>query len=364
MKHIRLSALALTIVTGLLMTTLFAGCGDEGEPVKVAVLDSGKSYTVEGLDGMTIQRLLEVSDIKTDGRDTIVPERGVKWRDAGAHAITIKRYAKVTVISGDERKDVELKGGTVELAISQAGYDAVAYECDQDKKAYVTDGMEIRLGNHIQGLVTHGDKSYYYDADGNLAKDGIVGSEADGYYYAGSDGAIDNTYSDGVNVGGTDYYVICGKATPVKTDADKVTFAAAQAIAKCTSPGMSKEQKLQKAFDYIKTNYNEGVRRTEPYYGMDWPVLYGSDLLIDGKGDCYSYGAGFAYMAKAIGYEEVYACNSGGHGWAEIDKLVYDPEWSMHHDDFTYFALSYDEETDVPYRFGISGGAEWMHIKV
>ncbi len=364
MKHIRLTALLLTIVTVALMTTLLAGCGDEGVPVKVAVLDSGKSYTVEGLDGMTVQRLLEVSDIKLDGRDTVDPERNVKWRDAGAYAITIKRYAKVAVIDGNERKEVELKGGTVELAISQAGYDASAYECDQDKKAYVTDGMEIRLGNHIQGLVTHGDKSYYYDADGNLAKDGIVGSEADGYYYAGADGAIDGNYSDGINAGGTDYYVICGKATPVKSDEDKVIFAAAQAVAKCTSPGMSKEQKLQKAFDYIKTNYNEGVRRPEPYYGMDWPVLYASDLLIDGKGDCYSYGAGFAYMAKAIGCDEVYACNSGGHGWAEVNNLVYDPEWSMHHEDFTYCGLSYDEETDVPYRSGLGGGAEWKHIKL
>ena len=158
--------------------------------------------------------------------------------------------------------------------------------------------------------------------------------------------------------------MICGKATPVKSDADKVTFAAAQAIAKCTSPGMSKEQKLQKAFDYIKTNYNEGVRRTEPYYGMDWPVLYGSDLLIDGKGDCYSYGAGFAYMAKAIGYEEVYACNSGGHGWAEVEKRTYDPEWSLHSNNYSYYGMSYDEECDVPYAAVISDGADYKRLQI
>ena len=35
-------------------------------------------------------------------------------------------------------------------------------------------------------------------------------------------------------------------------------------------------------------------------------------------------------MAKAIGYDNVYALNSTGHGWAEINDLIYDPEFSLH----------------------------------
>ena len=98
---------------------------------------------------------------------------------------------------------------------------------------------------------------------------------------------------------------------------------------------------------------------------MDWPIIYANDMLVDGGGDCYSYGAAFAYMGKAIGYENVYACNSGGHGWAEIEGKVYDPEWGRHHDDFTYFGLSYDNnETDVNYKRGIAPKADWMHIKI
>ena len=42
-------------------------------------------------------------------------------------------------------------------------------------------------------------------------------------------------------------------------------------------------------------------------------------MFVDGAGNCFSYGAAFAYMAKAIGYKNVYCCNSGGHGWAEVD---------------------------------------------
>ena len=82
-------------------------------------------------------------------------------------------------------------------------------------------------------------------------------------------------------------------------------------------------------------------------------------------GDCYSYGAAFAFMAKAIGYTNVYACNSGGHGWAEVDGKVYDPEWSRHHSSpGSYYGVGYNDPCDVDYKGGISAGEWWMHVKV
>ena len=153
------------------------------------------------------------------------------------------------------------------------------------------------------------------------------------------------------------------KANPApKTDAEKVYAAAKEAVAKCTNDSMTKEQKLRAAFDYLKNNYIEGIRRND-YREMDWPVVYGTDMLINGKGDCFSYGASFAYMAKAIGYTESYACNSGGHGWAEINGKIYDPEWSMHSRQHSYFGMSYDEPCDVAYK-GAIGWADWTHVKV
>ena len=68
-------------------------------------------------------------------------------------------------------------------------------------------------------------------------------------------------------------------------------------------------------------------------------------------------------MAKAIGYTESYACNSGGHGWAEINGKIYDPEWSMHSRQHSYFGMSYDEPCDVAYK-GAIGWADWTHVKV
>ncbi len=145
-------------------------------------------------------------------------------------------------------------------------------------------------------------------------------------------------------------------------DAQAVMEAARDAVRKCTRKGMTMEEKLYASFHYLKDNYLEGVRR-DTYTGPDWPVVYAKDLLIDGKGDCFSFGASFAFMAKAIGYEEVYACNSGGHGWTEIDGKLYDPEWATHSDKYSYYGMSYDEPCDVAYGDAL-GDEDWMHVKV
>lgn len=145
-------------------------------------------------------------------------------------------------------------------------------------------------------------------------------------------------------------------------DAQAVMEAARDAVRKCTRKGMTMEEKLYASFHYLKDNYLEGVRR-DTYTGPDWPVVYAKDLLIDGKGDCFSFGASFAYMAKAIGYEEVYACNSGGHGWTEIDGKLYDPEWATHSDKYSYYGMSYDEPCDVAYGDSL-GDEDWMHVKI
>ena len=142
------------------------------------------------------------------------------------------------------------------------------------------------------------------------------------------------------------------------------TFQRAQAVvARITNDHMTKEQKLRACFDYVKT-YRECSPRWPHYLGMDWPVIYANDMFVRGTGNCCSYAAAFAYMARAVGYKEVYCCNSGGHGWAEIDGLVYDPEWSIHYHHYSYYALSYDTRTDQNYKGAIAARRPWMHVKI
>ena len=347
------------------MAALFASCGNGGEKVTVYVTDSGKIYKAEGKDGMTVQRLLEYTGFKINDKDVINPDRDKVIGEAKVDNITISRYAKVHVTDGKKRQDVELMDGTVGQAIAKAGFKADEYTFDNKATDLLEDGMTVNLTRSYRGLVNEDGKTSYYNQNGELQKGGIVGSDADGYYLADKNGEINTRLCTTVTEGKTKWNIIEGRATKVESKSAETLSCAIQAIEQCTDSSMDRETKLKKAFDYIKTAYREKVPRSPSYNGMDWPIIYANDLLVDGGGDCYSYGAAFAYMGKAIGYENVYACNSGGHGWAEIEGKVYDPEWGRHHDDFTYFGLSYDNnETDVNYKRGIAPKADWMHIKI
>lgn len=65
------------------------------------------------------------------------------------------------------------------------------------------------------GLQTINGNKYYYNSSGVLQKNGIVGSDKDGWYYADKNGKIDFTYSNAVTQNGKDWIVRNGKATKV-----------------------------------------------------------------------------------------------------------------------------------------------------
>ena len=127
---------------------------------------------------------------------------------------------------------------------------------------------------------------------------------------------------------------------------------------------MTHEQKLRACFDHIKTDYLEGVLEDPDYFTTEWPVTYANDFFTTGRGDCFSFGASYAFMAKAIGYAEVYALNSGGHGWAEVDGKYYDPEWDKHHVEFDHYAMNPTDQLDIEYLEGIGAGYDWMRVKL
>lgn len=215
------------------------------------------------------------------------------------------------------------------------------------------------------GFVEEDGVRYYY-LDGELQTDTVVGDEENGWYYVGSFGAVNIGCCDGVTVDGSDWIVIEGDAYPVETESDKLLFAAAKDVAECTDSSMSREEKLKACFDLIRSKYGEGVQHDPPYppSESDWHIVYAKDIFVNGRGDCYSFGAAYAYMARAIGYTEAYACNSTGHGWTEVEEKVYDPEWSMHSKNYSYYAMTYDEKCDVPYAKALSVGMEYKRAQI
>ena len=206
----------------------------------------------------------------------------------------------------------------------------------------------------------------YYYLNGEKQFNTVVGSEDEGYRYVGEDGLPIEGYCNGVTANGADWIVIESEAYPVKTESDKLLFIAAKDIFECTSLDMTREEKLKAAFDYIRTKYREGSLHDPAYppTNSDWHLIYASDIFVNGRGDCYSFGAAFAFMARAIGYTEAYACNSTGHGWTEVENRIYDPEWSLHSKNYSYYAMSYDDECDVPYKGAMKVGKEYKRRQI
>ncbi|MCR5005211.1 MAG: hypothetical protein K6A77_04850 [Clostridiales bacterium] len=246
-------------------------------------------------------------------------------------------------------------------------------------------GYYFKEGRMQTGFIKSGSKTYYYSSAGVLQKNGIVGSKKEGYKYAGKDGAIDTSYTGIVKHGKEYWYckkgafdftynaaityqkeswiIQNGIAKKATSTEDLTLWRAMKVVAKITDSSMSKAEKLKVCFKYTQTNYTEMNPRVPHYHGAGWVTLYANDMFVNGRGNCFSYAAAFGYMAKAIGYTNVYICNSGGHGWTEIDGKVYDPEWGKNHSDRTYYAMSYSTK-DPDYKGAIAAGYSWMRVKI
>lgn len=348
----------------------------------VCINSSGKA--VSAYSAQTTNRFLappKISSVSRSGKAALI-----KWPSvSGAQGYMILRrtyagkYKKLaTVKNVTSYKDTSAKSNTVysySLRCLDSKGNVISYYKTYNKYYVVgkpaegvfsVNGTSYRFynGEVRKGLYTIDGSKYYYDSKGNLMKDGIVGSKSVGWYYADKNGRINLNYVNGITYKGANWIVSNGKAKKASTSADMVLFRAAKEVAKATNTSMTRAQKLRACFDYCKVAYAELNPRIPHYNGMDWPIVYANDMFIDGAGNCFSYGAAFAYMAKAIGYTNVYCCHSGGHGWAEIDGKVYDPEWSKHYHVYDYFGLDYDTHTDQDYKGAISAGYPWMHVKI
>ncbi|MBR3358495.1 MAG: DUF4214 domain-containing protein [Solobacterium sp.] len=159
----------------------------------------------------------------------------------------------------------------------------------------------------LEGWKTVNGKRYYYKADGKMAAKEIL-------TIGGKQYAFDE---DGVWIGdkSTAYLNVFRKAIAL--------------VNEVTNSSMSKTQKLRACFDVFKK-----FKEKNPWIPHDrsdgWELRYASNCFDTRSGNCFSYAVTFAFMAKVLGYENVYCCNSTGHGWAEINGLVYDPEWTLH----------------------------------
>ena len=159
-----------------------------------------------------------------------------------------------------------------------------------------------------------------------------------------------------------------GWATAVRSEHEKTLARAMQLVAQVTNESMSMEEKLRACYIHIRDNYPEYNPRIPHYSGEGWHITYANDIFVgqNGRkgGNCLSVAAAFAYMAKAIGFENVYAANSTGHGWAEVNNLVYDAEWERHNSG-SYYGVSYNDTEGRPkYKYIFNSDNPYARVRL
>ena len=180
----------------------------------------------------------------------------------------------------------------------------------------------------LEGWKNVGGKYYYYKADGSMAKKEVLTIKGVQYGFN----------AKGVWIGdkNSSYLSAYGKAITL--------------VNSITSDAMSDEQKLRTCFDVFR-GFNERNPWIPHYMGEGWVEKYANHCFDTRSGNCISYAACFGLMAQVIGYEEIY-CINNGHGWVEMNSLVYDPEWQLHHSG-NYYARPLTQQGDQNYQGAI-----------
>lgn len=186
---------------------------------------------------------------------------------------------------------------------------------------YMKDGRLAKGTRKIYG-------KYYYFNSGGRQRNGWINSKGRYYYFRNEKGKggyrLSSTTVNGIQLKANGQAVITSQN---KAKLDLLVSANAYAYFR-SNLNVTKEQRLRKCFEYMVNatryrNLPHDFRNT-----ADWPEYYASYIFYNKYGDCYCSGAAFAYVATALGFNNVYAVSSGGHGWCEIDGRAYDPNWA------------------------------------
>ncbi len=144
---------------------------------------------------------------------------------------------------------------------------------------------------------------------------------------------------------------------------DPLVQRARAAMAYFVPQDLTREQKLRVCFDSFrgKQEYNPWIPH---YHGEDWVSRYANYYFDTQTGNCYAYATAFGYMAKALGYENVYACSGYSHGWIEIDGMIFDPELAKHYSDVSYYGMPYGVYRHMDYYRQLGSDMPYNRVKL
>lgn len=212
----------------------------------------------------------------------------------------------------------------------------------EKKDSWRVDKQEVfyySKGKKVTGLKRLNGKYYYFDKKG-VQRTGWqkIGG---GYYFFKIENGEKGHMVVSRKVNGISLQS-SGKAKKTKQNAAKlkVMVKANKIMEKAAKPTMSRYEKLRACFEYTIKKFRY---RGSPTFkkSKNWECKYAMDMFSKKRGNCYAYGAAFAFLANAAGYTDARAISSGGHGWAEVKGKVFDPSWEITDKKHHYFNMSY-----------------------
>ncbi len=173
------------------------------------------------------------------------------------------------------------------------------------------------------GFRTIGGKLYFVDGDGSIPPlyQGLIEFRGS-LYCVNTDNSLKTDESVGYLYFGPDGRYTSGNAT-VDAEVEK-------AMALCITQGMTREEKLHAAYNYVRNNCRYLSRPHHPRGSTDWYADGAITMFQTHKGNCYCYTGAFLYMARRLGYQAYgisggYRKDNTDHAWVMIDGYIYDP---------------------------------------
>ena len=149
-------------------------------------------------------------------------------------------------------------------------------------------------------------------------------------YYVNDQGTFSyNTTVDGIKLNSEGTY------TTMNGELDALLR---EEIVKIINNNMTQDQKLRAIYDYMIKNYGYRSAGTVEAGAAGWESEFAYNMLKSGKGNCYSWAATFAYLARQSGWDADAVSgtavspkgSSREHAWVEITidgvPYTFDPE--------------------------------------
>ena len=177
---------------------------------------------------------------------------------------------------------------------------------------------------------TVGKKKYYFKSNGAAAIGwNKIGDK--GYYFTDKAVMVKNKKVDSVKLD--------SKGRASLTTRVRMLVEVQSVLDKRTKSSQTNAQKLKSCYRYMvdKCGYGYpggGLKMVPQGKPSKWEVSYGYEMLRTKKGNCYSYAAGFAMLARGCGYKATVIVGkiqkpgetARPHAWVDIGNKVYDPQ--------------------------------------